>query len=245
MYRILIVDDEAAIREKLPIAFEWQQYGFEVVGTASNGKIAQEKVAALHPDLILLDIRMPVMDGLEFLKWIHDSPYRDISVLLLTGYSEFDYAIAAMRYGARGYLTKPLDEEVIADYLLDIVSDLQARDGAEDESTLSLSDSAAAYIDAHFAQPLTVNSVAAKLFVSPSHLGQTFRKNKGVTFRQYLKTVRLRKARELLERTSLHVYDIAHRVGFSESKYFVVCFEQEVGMSPAAYRKAKTGRDDV
>lgn len=245
MYRILIVDDEAAIRERLPLAFDWEQYGFEVAGTASNGEAARQKMPLLQPDLILLDIRMPVMDGLSFLRWLHDSEYRHTAVILLTGYSEFDYAITAMRYGARGYLTKPLDEDEIADYLLDIASDLHARKEEEEEAeVMSLADSTEAYIHAHYTENLTVASVAGALFVSPSHLGQTFRITKGVTFRQYLKTVRIRKAQQLLEHTGLHVYDIAHRVGFSESKYFVVCFEEETGMSPAAFRRARTGREE-
>ena len=77
MYPVLIVDDETTIREQLPVAFEWAQYGFEVVATAANGKEAMDKTRECCPDLILLDIRMPVMDGLDFLKWLHDSPYRE------------------------------------------------------------------------------------------------------------------------------------------------------------------------
>jgi two-component system, response regulator YesN len=245
MYHILIVDDEKAIREQLPLAFEWEQYGFEVVGTAANGKAACQQVESLKPELILLDIRMPIMDGLEFLKWLRVSPFKDTQVLLLTGYSEFEYAVTAMRYGARGYLTKPLDEDEIADYLIEISTELNARLGLDscDTDSSNLCDKVCDYIDAHFAEQLTVNNVAAHFFVSPSHLGQTFRRGKGSTFRQYLKDVRIRRAQQLLECTNLHIYDIAHRVGFSESKYFVVCFEQSVGMSPVNYRRAKTGRE--
>lgn len=245
MYRVLIVDDEKAIREQLPLTFEWVQYGFRVVGTAANGQLACNLLPSLQPDLILLDIRMPVMDGLQFLQWLHSSVYKHISVLLLTGYSEFDYAVTAMRYGARGYLTKPLDEEEIADYLLDIASDLDMKssEASELSENIGIAEEAAAYIDEHFAEPLTVSSVAASLYVSPSHLGQTFRKAKGITFRQYLRNARLRRAQTLLECTNLHIYDIAHRVGFSESKYFVVCFEEQIGLSPVCYRREKSGKE--
>lgn len=245
MYRVLIVDDETTIREQLPIAFEWAQYGFEVAATASNGKAAIEKLQETHPDLILLDIRMPVMDGLEFLKWLHESPARNTKVLILTGYSEFDCAITAMRYGAKGYLTKPLDEDEIAEYLKEISQELDAeKSSREEDASSDLAGSAKQYIDMHYMEPVTVNSLAASLYVSPAYLGQVFRKAMNMTIRQYLKAVRIERAKELLEKTSLHVYEIAHRVGFAESKYLVVCFEQETGLSPAAYRRERTGKDD-
>lgn len=245
MYRVMIVDDETTIREQLPVAFEWAQYGFEVVATAANGKDAAEKTGKYHPDLILLDIRMPVMDGLAFLKWLRESPDRETKVLILTGYSDFDYAITAMRYGAKGYLNKPLDEDEIAEYLTQIAQELSAeRNGAEEDGISDLAKETSRYIDTHYMDAITVNSISAALHVTPAYLGQVFRKAMGVTIRQYLKTVRVERARELLERTALHVYEVAQRVGFADSKYFVVCFEEETGLSPAAYRREHSGKNE-
>ena len=244
MYRVLIVDDETTIREQLPVAFEWAQYGFEVAGTAANGMAAMEAVRKYSPDLILLDIRMPVMDGLSFLKWLHDSPFRETKVLILTGYSEFDYARTAMRYGAAGYLNKPLDEDEIAEFLAEIAGELSEKNPPEEpEPVPDLAESAKRYIDTRYMEPVTVSGIAAALFVTPAYLGQVFRKAMDMTIRQYLMSVRIERAKELLERTTLHVYEIAHRVGFAESKYLVACFQKETGLSPAAWRREKTGKD--
>ena len=241
----MIVDDETAIREQLPVAFEWAQYGFEVIATAANGKDAIEKTEKYHPDLILLDIRMPVMDGLAFLKWLRESPQRETKVLILTGYSEFEYAITAMRFGAKGYLNKPLDEDEIADYLTRIAEELAVeKNSMEQEKSSDLAKNTSQYIDTHYMEPITVSSIAAALYVTPAYLGQVFRKAMNMTIRQYLKTVRIERAKELLERTLLHVYEIAQRVGFADSKYFVVSFEEETGLSPAAYRKENSERND-
>ena len=238
MYRVLIVDDETTIREQLPIAFEWAQYGYEVTATAANGKEAIDKTQQCSPDLILLDIRMPVMDGLSFLKWLHESPYKETYVLILTGYSEFDYAITAMKYGAAGYLNKPLDEDEVAEYLVEIAKKLALKNGEEDtEPASDLAESAKHYIDTHYTEPVTVSSIAEALYVTAAYLGQVFRKAFGMTIRQYLLSVRIERTKELLERSSLHVYEIAHRVGFTESKYLVACFQKETGLSPAAWRK--------
>ena len=112
----------------------------------------------------------------------------------------------------------------------------------EAEPVPDLVESARRYIDAHYMEPVTVAGIAAALFVTPAYLGQVFRKAMNVTIRQYLMTVRIERTKELLERTSLHVYEIADRVGFAESKYLVACFQKETGLSPAAWRREKAGK---
>lgn len=113
MYSILIVDDEKAIRDNLSKAVPFEEYGFTVIGTAANGAEALELLPELTPDLILLDVCMPVMDGLGFLKELKKSKYKDTFVIMLSGFSDFEYAKKAMRYGAKGYVTKPVDEEIV------------------------------------------------------------------------------------------------------------------------------------
>ena len=113
----------------------------------------------------------------------------------------------------------------------------------EAEPVPDLAESARRYIDAHYMEPVTVAGIAAALFVTPAYLGQVFRKAMNMTIRQYLMTVRIERTKELLERTSLHVYEIADRVGFAESKYLVACFQKETGLSPAAWRREKAGKD--
>ena len=112
----------------------------------------------------------------------------------------------------------------------------------EAEPVPDLAESARRYIDAHYMEPVTVAGIAAALFVTPAYLGQVFRKAMNMTIRQYLMTVRIERTKELLERTSLHVYEIADRVGFAESKYLVACFQKETGLSPAAWRREKAGK---
>lgn len=111
MYSILLVDDEKSIREHLTKAIPFIEHGFTVKSTALNGKEALEKLPATRPDLILLDVRMPVMDGLEFLKLLRRSDYSNTQVVMLSGYNEFEYAKEAMKYGVRAYLNKPVDDE--------------------------------------------------------------------------------------------------------------------------------------
>ncbi len=111
MYRILIVDDEKTIRETLPKVIPWQEHGFMVAGTAQNGVEALDFVKNNPVELILLDVRMPLMDGIAFLKAFREEAQMNTQVIMLSGYSDFSYARDAMRYGVQAYLTKPIDEE--------------------------------------------------------------------------------------------------------------------------------------
>jgi two-component system response regulator YesN len=111
MYSILLIDDEKSIREYLPRAIDFEQYGFTVRDTAINGEEALQKLPSVCPDLILLDVRMPVMDGLQFLRQLRRDEFANTPVIMLSGYNEFEYAREAMKYGVKAYLNKPLDED--------------------------------------------------------------------------------------------------------------------------------------
>lgn len=120
----MIVDDERAIRENLAKAIPFEEYGFSVCTTAVNGMQALEKLPEVQPDLIMLDVCMPIMDGLGFLQELRKSEYKDTMVIMLSGYSDFQYAQKAMRFGVRAYLTKPIEEEEIIPLLEEVSREL-------------------------------------------------------------------------------------------------------------------------
>jgi two-component system response regulator YesN len=107
MYRLLIVDDEPFIREGLKLLIDWEQTGFAIVGEASNGKEGLARCQELYPDLILVDIRMPAMDGLEMIEQSRRNG-ANCRFIILTGYSDFQYARRAIDNSVSGYLLKPI-----------------------------------------------------------------------------------------------------------------------------------------
>jgi len=116
MYRVLIVDDEPSIREGMTTLIEWELYGFEVCGTAANGREALAKADELQPDLMLVDIRMPGINGLELIERIREKD-SICHFLILSGYSDFDYAKKAIGFRVDGYLLKPVDEKELCESL--------------------------------------------------------------------------------------------------------------------------------
>ena len=119
MLKIMIVDDEFYFREAIKISLPWNELGFEICGEAKNGRDALEKVAAIKPEIIIVDINMPIMDGLEFVQHLRETN-NDIKIIILTGHSEFNYARQAVKLGVFNYLLKPVDEEELKKTLLDL-----------------------------------------------------------------------------------------------------------------------------
>lgn len=105
----MIVDDEPIIREGLRVLIDWRQYGFEICGEAGNGREALELVKELEPNLMVVDVKMPVIDGLKLMELVRQIE-PTIQFLVLSGYSEFAYAQRAIDLGALGYLLKPIDQ---------------------------------------------------------------------------------------------------------------------------------------
>lgn len=117
-YRVIIADDQRMIRNGLSMMIDWGALGFEVVGLAQNGQEALALIAEKGCDLLISDIRMPAMDGLELARQARGA-YPDLEIVMVSGYSEFQYAQTAMKYGVHAYLLKPISEEKLTEAVMD------------------------------------------------------------------------------------------------------------------------------
>ena len=107
-FSIILADDEQNILYGMHKGINWEELGFVVAGTAQNGKEVLEMMDDLHPDLVISDIKMPFMDGLELAKTIHEN-YMNTKVILFSGWDDFEYARLAISYGVSEYIMKPID----------------------------------------------------------------------------------------------------------------------------------------
>lgn len=130
MYRILLVDDEALIREAVSDNVEWERYGYELAGSCENGKEALEFIEKNPVDVVLTDICMPYMDGMQLSEKLCED-YPSIKIIILSGYDDFDYAKKAIRYGVKEYLLKPITAEEMGDALLSLKEEMDKERKAE------------------------------------------------------------------------------------------------------------------
>lgn len=124
MYTMLIVDDEYLVRIGIRETIDWAEHSIEVVGEADNGRTGLELAIKLNPDIIITDVRMPDLDGLEFLKAIKSAKLSSL-VIILSGYEEFEYVRTALHSGAFAYLLKPIDNNELIKTVLDGIKEIQ------------------------------------------------------------------------------------------------------------------------
>lgn len=137
MIKVLIVDDEPKLREGLRAFIDWESLGYYVVDTAVNGYDALEKYKRYQPNLVIADIRMPGMDGLQLIELLRELDPM-LHILILSGYADFDYARKAITQRANGYLLKPVDEDEFMYYLQDIKSKIQNEVRSEQWDSLTM-----------------------------------------------------------------------------------------------------------
>ncbi len=126
MYKVLLVDDERIILDGISQMVDWSAFRTELIGTAQNGIQAYDKIVEAAPDIVVSDIRMPGLDGLELVAKTHGT-HPAVKFVLLSGYGEFEYANRAMQYGVKHYLLKPTDEVKIAEALREVTEELDLR----------------------------------------------------------------------------------------------------------------------
>lgn len=251
MYKILIADDEAMEREVLTDLVT-RRFAHEVeVHTAENGRRAHDMALLLGVDLILMDIEMPGVNGLEAARQVI-AKLPGCKVIFVTAYGLFQYAYEAMRLGACGYILKPVvpdeAEGVIRKALAQIETERKLADmvPAAVESAPEQDAAPAApggkmellmqqvktYIDENYMYELSLDSVGDILNISPAYLSSQFKKCLHVGFLDYLTEARIRAACELLTDPLRSTTEVAGMVGYEDASYFARAFKKRTGQTP-------------
>ena len=249
MLKVLVVEDEEMIRKGIVLAVDWAALDCVVVGEASNGAQALEAVERYDPSLIITDLKMPVMDGLEMLRQLRERG-NNAFVIILTAYDSFSYAQTALRLWAVDFLLKPFHDGELEQAVTRLKQrmDRAGQGGEKGPAPLPLPElkkgdkskyvlEAMAYIGEHYHEPnIGVAAIAQHLGISEGHLSHTFKKETDYTLLNYLTRYRIHRAMELLRDCRLKVYEVAEQVGYRDIAYFSATFKKLVGMSPSEYQ---------
>ena len=243
MLKVLVVEDEEMIRKGIVLAVDWAALDCVVVGEAANGAEALEAVDRLNPGLIITDLKMPQMDGLEMLRRLRERG-NNVYVIILTAYDSFTYAQSALRLGAVDFLLKPFHDGDLEQ----AVAALRKRIGGEEKADSALPGlkrgdkskyvlEAMDYIGAHYQDPnISISAIAQDLGISEGHLSHTFKKETDYTLLNYLTRYRVHKAMELLRDCRVKVYEVAAQVGYRDITYFSATFKKVTGVTPSEYQ---------
>jgi YesN/AraC family two-component response regulator len=249
MWRTLIVDDEQHARASVIKLLAKSKLPFEIVGTAGDGQAGMEAVRELQPDVVITDIDMPVMDGVNLLKSAREEGY-EARFVMLTCMNEFEYARKSLEFGASGYLLKlSMDVEELKQALGKVSRELEQLEQLrkadrwfpkknEDELTDHPEmNKIIRHIEEHYAEEITLKRVAELITMDASYVSDLFKKKTGQTLTHYVQNRRIQAARMLLTETTQSVGDIARLVGFENDNYFIKIFKRWCGVTPSEYRK--------
>ena len=243
MLKVLIVEDEEMIRKGIVLTVDWAALDCVVVGEAANGLEGLEAARRLEPSLIITDLKMPQMDGIEMLRTLRAEGC-NAYVIILTAYDNFSYAQSALRLGAVDYLLKPFHDGDLEN----AVNRLRSRLDSETQDPVTLGTprkgdkskyvlEAMAYISKHYNEPdISVGTVAQSLNISEGYLSHTFKKETDYTLLGYITRYRIHKAMELLKDCRVKVYEVAEQVGYRDIAYFSATFKKYTGISPSEYQ---------
>ncbi len=239
MINVYIADDEVWITLGLKKLLEKLNLDVFVVGTANNGLTAKEEIGNFKPDVVFTDIRMPGLSGLELLQAIPEvSP--ETKVVIISGYAEFSYAKEAVQHHAYDYLVKPIKEEDLARVMGSILSDRgEVNEGQEEVPAFdSLIENVVSEIREHYTEDISLTSLAGKYNISMGRLSEMIKEHLSVNFSDYIASLRIQRAKELLRDDSLSIQEIAEIVGYNDYFYFTKVFKKVEGISPSKYRKS-------
>lgn len=254
MYKLLIADDEYEIRNGLSNYFPWNEIGFEVASQAANGREVLQYVSAHHVDVILCDIRMPIMSGIEVAKELFHQKL-PITIIFLSGYREFDYAQQALIYGVKNYMVKPTKYGELLQVFTKLKEDLDQKKGSEttnppllpesyvcEDVDAILSDKVIkkikSYVESNY-KDATLEGASQLVHLNPYYISKYFKEKTGENFSDFVIRVKMKRAADLLQEMNYKFYEISEMVGYSNAKNFTRAFRKYYGKSPREYRNTE------
>lgn len=231
---LLIADDENLELKVLEKTVKKHFVDELEIFASSNGRKASQICDEVKPDIALLDIEMPGMNGIELAKYIKEK-YAECIIIFITAYDRFDYAIEAMHIKAFDYLLKPWKEERLFELINTAIENVRSMQKT-DSIVHSQKDVIKDYIDRNYKKDISAKDVAGILGYSDVYFSKVFKQLFDDNFINYLTKIRIDRAKVLLKDISFNIKEVGKSVGYADSNYFTKVFKRSIGMSPSEYR---------
>ncbi len=243
MFNVYLLDDEPWQVKSLLQGVKWEEHDSKVIGTNTNSVKAFEEILTKKPDIVFTDVKMPVLDGLKLIENLIEEKFQGVFVVI-SGHAEYEYAQKAISFDVVDYCLKPFEEEQLTRALekakttfnnRKVLDELKIKQEVIYENQVF--NDIMTYINEHFSEDITLQSVSDIFYINSSYLSKLFKSEMGINFTSYLSNKRLKRACILLKESSMQVSEIAESVGFSNYFYFARVFKKAYGITPTEYKR--------
>ena len=236
--QVVLVDDEIMIREGFKRLFDWASHDCEVVGEAADGIEALAQIDHLQPDIVIMDINIPIINGLKVIQTSR-MRYPDMAFIIVSGYDDFSYCREALRMRITDYILKPVNYEEFGSCIdrlkIALYENRKTEEqDAQEERTIT---GIIRYLQEHLDKEISLNILADEFHLSSQYISQLFKSEIGVNFLAYLTSIRMERAKKLLLATSLSIGEISEKCGYADYRVFTKAFKKEEGSTPSQYRR--------
>lgn len=246
VFTVVVAEDEELLLNNLVKKIHDTGLNFQVIGTAQTGEIALKLIAELSPDVVITDIKMPVMNGLQLIENMSQQ-FPFITTIIISGFSDFTYAKSALHFGVTDYLLKPIDSNELYETLHAISVALTTKQCSHNElygitatvkSPVQLAKVLYEYIVKNYKEKINLNEIAADLGYNPNHLIKVFSSIYNTTPNKFIISLRIQEAKNLLvHNPELSIGQIGDYIGYPDPGYFSRIFKKQTGISPFDYRE--------
>ena len=244
MWTVIIADDEPFLLEGIRDMIPWEELGYELVAAKRNGQEVIDCIPRIRPDLVILDIKMPIMGGIEAARII-SGKWPEIMIIFMTAYSEFQYAKSAIEYGVKSYVVKHNVLEELPVALKKMSLNLKKKYGQEEpEREQSQIEKITDYIDKNFSRKLTLDEISDYVHMNRSYLSRMYKKETGENLFDTINRKRVEAAKKYISEGGKKMWEIGSLVGVDDAAHFSKLFKKYAGCSPQEWRQIAEQEDN-
>lgn len=239
MWKVMVADDETYMLEAMEKLIDWKKLDCQLVYKAENGQELLEQIKNSAPDIVITDIKMPLMSGIQVAQYVYEHML-PVKIIILSAYADFEYAQEAIEYDVCGYIVKTSVIEMLPGMIQKAIRKLSVpQEGEKGSGEYQIDDifgRLQKYIDEHYTDKLTLQQIAYDIHANGSYLSRLYKMKTGQNLFDAINKKKLEKAKEYI-RTGNKIYEIAQKVGFDDVSYFSRVFRKYEGCSPREYEK--------
>ena len=234
--RVLLVDDEIMIREGFKKLFDWEAHECVVVGEAADGMEAITKIDEEQPDIVIMDINIPIINGLKVIQ-LSRVKYPSMAFVIVSGYDDFSYCREALRLQITDYILKPVNYEEFGIDRLKISlynNEVKEKPVVKKERVIT---GITKYMQEHLSEDVSLHILSEEFHLNSQYISQLFKNEIGVNFLTYLTNIRMEHAKKLLLSSSLSIAEVSEQSGYGDYRVFTKVFKKSEGITPSQYRR--------